>query len=133
MEAAWQVSPPWRVSGGYTLLREHLRVTPGRVDRNDAQGETFDPEQQFQLRSSLDLRPAIEFDVWARYVGEVGTTGRGFGVVPEYVTVDARIGWSLVPSLQLAIVGQNLLADRHREFGSREIPRAVYTKVSWRR
>lgn len=132
LEASWQASPAWRVIGGYTVLRADLRVKPGQQDRNLAQGETFDPEQQFQLRSSLTLPRDLEIDVWARHVGQIGSAGRGFGVVPDYLTLDARVGWSPVANVQLAIVGQNLLDDRHREFGTREIRRAVYVKASWR-
>jgi iron complex outermembrane receptor protein len=132
LEASWQASPRWRVIGGYTVLRTHLRVKPGREDLNGGQGEAFDPEQQFQVRSSLTLPRNIEIDAWARYVGEVGSTGRGFGVVPDYLTLDARLGWSPLDNVQFAVVGQNLLDDRHREFGTREIRRAVYVKATWR-
>ena len=132
LAASWQASQRWRLIGGYTLLRSHLRVKPGQQDLNRAQGETFDPEQQFQLRSSLTLPRDLEIDLWARHVGKVGSTGRGFGVVPDYLTLDARVGWSPLDNIQIAIVGQNLLDDRHREFGSREIRRAVYVKASWR-
>jgi iron complex outermembrane recepter protein len=133
LQATWQASPRWRLTGGYTVLSEDLRVKPGRADRNLARGETFDPEHQFQVRSSIDLPRDIELDLWTRYVGQIGTTGRGFGVVPDYLTLDARLGWSPIANLQLAIVGQNLLDDRHREFGEREFRRAAYFKVSWRR
>jgi iron complex outermembrane recepter protein len=132
LAASWQASPRWRVIGGYTLLRTRLRVEPGQEDLNSAQGEAFDPEQQFQVRSSLTLPRNIEVDLWARYVGQVGSRGRGFGVVPDYLTLDARVGWSPVDNVQLAIVGQNLLDDRHREFGTLESRRAVYVKASWR-
>ena len=133
LEASWQASQRWRLSGGYTLLRTHLRVKPAQDDLNQAQGEAFDPKQQLQVRSSLTLSRDIEIDAWARYAGQLGSTGRGFGVVPDYVTLDARVAWSPVDNVQLAIVGQNLLDDRHGEFGNREIRRAVYVKASWRR
>lgn len=132
LQASWQASPRWRVIGGYTLLRTHLRVKPGQQDLNRAQGETFDPQHQLQLRSSFTPSRHIEVDAWARYVGQVGSTSRGFGVVPDYLTLDARVGWSPLENVQIAIVGQNLLEDRHREFGSQEIRRAVYVKASWR-
>ncbi|MGH8177330.1 MAG: TonB-dependent receptor plug domain-containing protein [Steroidobacter sp.] len=132
LEATWQATDAWRLIAGYTLLQEDLRAKPGQVDLNDGQGETFDPQQQAQVRSSLNLTRNIEFDVWIRYVDEVGSTGRGFGVVPDYVALDTRLGWSPIRSLQLALVGQNLLDEQHAEFGSREIERAVYGKATWR-
>jgi iron complex outermembrane receptor protein len=131
-EGTWQATAQWRVQVGYTLLQEDLRVKPGRADLNSGQGELFDPEQQFQLRSSWDLSDAVEFDVWLRYVDRVINTARGFQTVPDYVTVDARIGWSVLDHLELTLVGQNLLDDRHLEFGFRQIERSIYGKATWR-
>jgi iron complex outermembrane receptor protein len=132
-ETSWQATKTWRISGGYTVLQEDLRVQPGRSDISDGQGEAFDPEQQFQVRSSHDLPGNAEFDLWLRYVDDVGnTSARGFGVVPSYVTLDARLGWSPVQNLELAIVGQNLLDRQHPEFGNEEIERSVHGKLTWR-
>lgn len=133
LEATWQVTPSWRLSAGYTRLEEDLRVKPGRADLSEGQGEAFDPRNQFQLGSSLEIGTKVEFDVWLRYVDELGnTSARGFGIVPEYTTVDARLGWFPDPSLELAIVGQNLLNSRHGEFGRDEIERSVYGQFTWR-
>ena len=51
--------------------------------------------------------------------------------------LDARLGWRPLPSLTIAVVGQNLLTDHHAEFGggssgTTEIERSVYGKVVWR-
>jgi iron complex outermembrane receptor protein len=133
LETTWQAAKTWRISAGYTVLQEDLRVQPGRGDISEGQGEAFDPKQQFQLRSSHDLAANAEFDLWLRYVDEAGnTSARGFGIVPAYVTLDARIGWSPVRNLELALVGQNLLEQQHPEFGNEEIERAVHGKLTWR-
>jgi iron complex outermembrane recepter protein len=132
LEATWQVSSLWRLTGGYTVLREDLRVKPGASDLNDGQGEAFDPEQQFQVRSSLTLPRRVELDLWMRQTGQVGATGRGFSVVPAYLTLDARLGWSPVPHLELSITAQHLLDEAHAEFGGRLIQRGVYAKSTWR-
>jgi iron complex outermembrane receptor protein len=131
-EATWQATDRWRLMAGSTLLEEDLHVKPGRVDRNSGRGETFDPKRQFQVRSSLNLPRAIEFDLWARYVGPLENLGRGFDSVPDYLTLDTRLGWSPIPNLDLAIVGQNLLDKEHVEFGSHLIQRSVYVKATWR-
>ena len=56
--------------------------------------------------------------------------------VPSYCEMDARLGWRPVKQLELSIVGQNLLHDRHPEYGAgpttEEIVRGVYGKVAWR-
>jgi iron complex outermembrane receptor protein len=78
LEGTWQATTTWRLMFGYTLLQEDIRVKPGRVDLNDGRGELFDPEQQLQIRSSLDLSPNIELDAWLRYVDGIANQARGF-------------------------------------------------------
>ncbi|HYD85795.1 MAG TPA: TonB-dependent receptor, partial [Opitutus sp.] len=83
LTSTWQAADAWRLIAGYTLLMEDLGVKPGRNDLSNGQGEAFDPKHQFQVRSSLDLPGRVEFDVWVRYVDEIGnTSARGFGVMP---------------------------------------------------
>jgi iron complex outermembrane receptor protein len=56
--------------------------------------------------------------------------------VPGYSELDVRVGWRPTPELDLSVVGQNLLHDRHPEFGTsttrKEIERGVYGKMAWR-
>jgi hypothetical protein len=45
-----------------------------------------------------------------------------------------RLGFRLTDAVQLDVVGQNLLDDRHREFASAvEIERSAFVRLSWRR
>jgi iron complex outermembrane receptor protein len=130
--AVWQALERWRLTAGYTLLQEEFRVTPGRSDLNDGLGEAFDPEQQLQLRSSLNLSPSAEFDVWLRYIDRIASTGRGFEPIDDYLALDVRLGWSIAKHWTISLVGQNLLDAQHGEFGPREIERSAYAKVIWR-
>ncbi|HEX2896959.1 MAG TPA: hypothetical protein VHP63_02795, partial [candidate division Zixibacteria bacterium] len=59
------------------------------------------------------------------------------GVVPSYLELDVRIGYQLLDELEFALVGQNLLHERHPEYGypnsSRvEIEQNIYAKATWR-
>jgi hypothetical protein len=47
------------------------------------------------------------------------------------VTFDTRLGWTC-HDVEIAVVGQNLAEQQHREFGIADIPRAVYGTVTWR-
>jgi iron complex outermembrane receptor protein len=138
LSATWQVTDHWRLRGGATLLREHLRVKPGKTDINKALNETADPEQQFSLRSSLDLAKGVEFDAGFRWVDELRINDSTVpGTVPSYAELDARLGWQISPALELSLVGQNLLHDHHAEFGRplptrEEIQRSFYVKATWR-
>ena len=120
------------MTAGYTLLQEDLRVKPGRVDQNLGRGEAFDPQQQIQLRTSIDLFDDLELDLGFRFVDQIQNTARGFETIPDYTTVDVRVAWLPTRNLELAIVGQNLLDERHPEFGLREIERSGYAKATWR-
>lgn len=133
----WQVSPAWLLRAGYNLLKEHLRVKPGQVDFSHALNETADPQQQFSLRSSLDLPHGWELDTGLRWVDTLhNNNGPNPGTVPSYFELDLRLGWHPTDRLKLALVGQNLLHNRHPEYGfpspgREEIQRSVYGKVTW--
>jgi iron complex outermembrane receptor protein len=135
--STWQVLDWWRLHGGYNLLKEHLYARPGTVDRDNATGETSDPQQQFSIRSSMDLPHNIEFDVDPRYVDKLYDYSGGVtGTVPAYFELNVRLAWRITSGVEVSVVGQNLLHDHHPEFGfpsaeRQEIERSVYGKVAW--
>ncbi len=134
----YQMREGWRLHGGYTLLREHLHVKPGQVDFSHGLNETADPGQQFSLRSSVDLPRNVELDSGLRWVDTLhNNNGPNPGTVPGYFELDVRLGWHPTRSLELSLVGQNLLHDHHPEYGfpgpaREEIQRSVYGKATWR-
>jgi iron complex outermembrane recepter protein len=136
--ANYRVVENWSLHAGYTLLREHLRVTPGQFDLDDARNETADPKGQFSLRSSLNLSRRAEFDTALRWVDTLHTNnGPVAGTVPSYFEMDTRLAWHASQRLELSLVGQNLLHDHHPEYGFPdptriEIQRSVYGKFAWR-
>lgn len=132
LAAAYQVLEGWRLKGGYTFLKKHLAVKPGSIDLNDASVESNDPQNQLVIQSLLTLPHGIELDGVVRYVDSLADPQ-----VPSYVSVDLRVAWSVTEQLEVSIVGQNLLDERHPEFvpsnpSAREIERGVYGRVTWR-
>jgi iron complex outermembrane receptor protein len=133
----YQALPGWRLHAGYTLLKEDLRVKSGHTDVNNALNETADPQQQFALRSSMDLPQHLQLEAGLRWVDTLHlNNGPTVGTVPSYFELDVRLAWHPIPRLELAIVGQNLLHDHHPEYGfpsstRQEIRRGIYGKVSW--
>jgi iron complex outermembrane receptor protein len=127
----YRIADRWRLKAGYTELRIHIRPVPGSTDTTRGSGESHDPNRQFFLRSSLDLPHHVEFDAAFRFVGSIANQ-----TVPAYSELDVRWAWRPNPRLEFSVVGQNLLHDRHAEFGApsnrREIERSVYGKVLWR-
>jgi iron complex outermembrane recepter protein len=133
----YQVTDTWSLHAGYTLLKEHLHVKPGQVDINDALNETADPQHQFSLRSSLNLPRHMEFDTALRWVDTLhNNNGAIVGTVPSYFEMDSHLAWHASDRLEFALVGQNLLHNRHAEYGfpspaRPEIERTAYGKFTW--
>jgi iron complex outermembrane receptor protein len=131
LAAECQVMEGWRLRGGYTEMRVHLRAKPGSTDSSQGGTESHDPEHQFSLRSSHDLPGHWECDAAFRYVSAIINQA-----VPPYAELDLRLAWLPTPDLELSIVGQNLLHEHHAEFGPtttrQEVERGVYGKVVWR-
>ncbi len=130
--AAYQWTARWRLRGGYTWLEKRLDTKPGSRDLNQASAESDDPRHQFLLQTSADLPGRFQLDAVARYVDRLPRNK-----VPSYFGLDARLAWKATDSLDLEVVGQNLLQDRHNEFvpsspAAREIQRGVFAKVAWR-
>jgi iron complex outermembrane receptor protein len=127
----WQPRRDLRLLGSYTYL--DMEVSP----RDDAAAGSIpniepgrNPEHQAALRSSLTLASVIELDLALRYVGELPAPR-----VPDYLEADARLGWSPRPGLTLALVGRDLLRDRHPEFSTlpqREVQRRGELQLEWR-
>lgn len=128
----------WRLHGSYNLLEEHLHIKPGQADLNSARNETADPEQQFSVRSSLDLPHNWTMDADLRWVDTLPINSGGApATVPAYAEMDVRLAWRPRPDLELSLAGRNLLHDQHPEYGPRgaarlEIKRSFLGKISWR-
>ncbi len=92
-----------------------------------------DPQNQLSLRASLDLPWNLDLDLWYRHVSEVSD------IVDGYDTVDLRLGWKYGKTVEVSVVGQNLLAEHHLEFQPEglhtvetEVERSVYGKLTVR-
>ena len=129
MWGTYQATRSWRLSGGWSALRERLRLTPGSNDVNAVSAqEGRDPTHRWLLRSSLDLFEKSELDVTLRRVSRLSSPA-----VPDYVALDLRFGWKPRPDLELSITGQNLIGNGHGEFTDvltrSRIERSVFFKV----
>jgi iron complex outermembrane receptor protein len=137
LSANYQILDWWRLHWGYDLLEERISVGPGG-DVSNGRNETADPEHQFFLRSSMDLPFKMELDAASRFISKVyNNSGSTVGSVPGYAELDVRIAWHPRNDLEISLVGQNLVHDRHPEAGypgpaQEEIERAVYGKIAWR-
>jgi iron complex outermembrane recepter protein len=135
ISATAQVTNRWRLQGSYSYLEAQLHRKAGSHDNStETATEGSSPRNQFFLRSLFDLGWNIQFDATLRYVDTLPAPK-----IPSYLALDLRLAWSPRKDLEFAIVGQNLLDDRHPEFAptfvgtqQTEVERSVYGTVVWR-
>jgi len=129
--AQYRPSSRWRLSAGLTELRVHIWPNPGSTDQSRGASESHSPDRQFFLHSSVDLPRHWRLDAGFRAIDDIANQQ-----VPAYAELNVKLTWQPVPSVDLALVGQNLLHRRHAEFGAaatrKAVERGVYGTVEWR-
>lgn len=134
----WQATETWRLTASYSLLEMDLEARPGSADLFSAAAtENSNPEQQFQIRSYVDLPHNLEFDTSIYWVDELpglDIAGVPSSRIDDYLRLDLHLGWRPAPGLQIGLFAQNILDDRHPEtnqfiFSPTEVPRAVFARA----
>ncbi len=127
----WQMLDWWRWDVNYSWLDTHL------LDIGNPQ-TGISPQQRASLRGSLSPHKDIDLDFWFRYVDSNFTVGSfGNTTIKPYVTLDLRTAWRPYKGIELSLVGQNLLAQKHLEYINENqtlptaIDRGLYGKISW--
>jgi iron complex outermembrane receptor protein len=131
LAAQWKVTDNWRLLAGYSWLHVNLHPNSPAFQGN--------PENQFQLRSYLDLPWNLELNAAGYYVDQqVAASGLGTATIPAYFRLDLGLVWHPTKSLELGVWGQNLTEDQHAEFPNlnssvqTEIPRSIAGRISWK-
>ena len=123
-----------RLVGSYSHVDIHLSKRRNSQDTIFSGGEEQFPNDQWMLRSLIDLPANLEFDTAVRYVDSVETFD-----IPDYYAFDARLGYRPTERLEFSVVGKNLFDSQHIEFASNlvdtqrtEMQREVLGKVTYR-
>jgi iron complex outermembrane receptor protein len=128
--ANWQVKDWWRLSPGFTVLRERLKFKLGASGILGIAQAADDPSSHANLTSSMQLPRAIHFDATFRYVGALPDPA-----LPHYFELNGRLGWHASDALEVSLNGLNLLHQQHYEFpasqGGEAIDRSVMAEVRW--
>ncbi|MDE2320439.1 MAG: TonB-dependent receptor, partial [candidate division NC10 bacterium] len=133
--STWHLVSFWRVHINYSYLMVKLHPDATSVEPTADEGRS--PRHQVQVRSLLDLPWHLQFDASAFFVDRLPELVPS---VPSYLRLDLRLGWRPTEAFDLSLVGQNLLDNRHPEWGSifgipvkpTEVQRSVYVQASWR-
>jgi iron complex outermembrane recepter protein len=121
----WRATEQWKFVAGYTWLQMRMRV--------DKSVEGNSPQQQFHLRSYLDLPRELQVTAAAFYVDRLPTPN-----VPAYLRFDLGLTWRATKALELGVWGQNLLDEQHLEATTNssslrtEVPRSLMARATWR-
>lgn len=103
-----------------------------RIEVVSGPGGSFikDAKHHAMLQSIIDLPMHFQFDVCLRYLGKLPKT---FATekVDAYTSFDARLAYSF-KAIELAVTGHNLAEKNHTKYGTYNIPRSIYLKISTR-
>jgi iron complex outermembrane recepter protein len=126
----WQPTPDWRLSGGWTLLRERYKIRQGSRDPTGPSALGNDPAHTWLLRSSYSPKGKFDFDVMLRHVSPLPQPA-----VPDYTAADVRIGWRMNAKTELSLTIQNAFDSGHGEAGDQatasQFGRTAFFNVRW--
>ncbi|MGH8593247.1 MAG: TonB-dependent receptor plug domain-containing protein, partial [Gammaproteobacteria bacterium] len=104
-------------------------------------GDQRDPMNQVSLRSSFNLSPTVELDLWARYQDRIPDSTvinpASLPQVGDYAAFDVRLGWRPFRHLELSLVGRDLNDSGHLEFLQElaafptQVERSIYGQIKW--
>lgn len=127
----WQVLPNWRLHASYSLIKTDIHAPAGNSFVQDYDHST--PSNMVSIRSYLSLPYNLEFDTTLRYNDNIPQSN-----VDSTIGLDLRLGWAVHDTIELNLVGQNILDDRNVEFidsitsSARELPRSVFGTITWK-
>ena len=136
MATNYRISHDWRLQASYSGNQFVVNYDQSEPWFRDPLTEPhFNPQHTLSLRSLFNLTNEIELDAWARYVDRLYIDQR---TIPDYFTLDLRLGWHPHKDIELSISGQNLLDNHHPEFRdilyipvASQIQRSYLAQISW--
>jgi iron complex outermembrane recepter protein len=133
----WLPLTNWRLQANVSLFDIKARDATTVTTADEFIGAT--PYHQVSVRSSLDITPKLQWDVWLRHTGKVNGGSSPLDDISAYSSLDMRLAWKAQHDLEVSLVGQNLLNSSHQEFISThllsvpiKIERGVYLKADWK-
>ncbi|HEU5048372.1 MAG TPA: TonB-dependent receptor [Rickettsiales bacterium] len=135
LASTWQATKNIKFNGSYTIYVSHLDIIGSSLVTR--QGNA--PNQQFSLRSYVDLPHNMQWDTMVYHVDQLPNVQSAAPTsVPAYTRLDMRLGWVPMSGVDLSLIGQNLLRSEHQEFtgfiyqAPIEVGRSVLAKATVR-
>jgi len=133
MSVTWKAASRWRISPGYSYLHAAMRFDPNFQGQATSALSTDFPGNMVQIRSLFNLSRHMEFDQSIYYTARLPG-----GSIPGHARLDLRLARRIGESMEISLVGQNLLRPRTLEYGDSsgvlgtDAVRSVYSKITWR-
>lgn len=131
--ARYEANDWWNITASYSWLKLLIHSDGSKLDPLGESAEEDDPEHNVSVHSAMNLSDSISLDTFVYYTAETNE-----GDVPSFWRLDLRFAWQLSEQLEWSIQGTNLSDSAHLEmptqYGSRpsQVPRTVYTQLSWK-
>jgi iron complex outermembrane receptor protein len=113
----YRINAWWRLAAGANWLHKNLRFKPGSSGIGGIAIAGDDPTYQVSVRSTMDLARDWVLNLDLRKIGALPNPPS-----PTYAELDARIGWTVSPSVEISLTGSNLIHPHHLEFGTTAAP-----------
>jgi iron complex outermembrane receptor protein len=113
----YRVNAWWRFTAGANWLHESLHFQPGASPIGGIALAGDDPSYQVSIGWAMDLVRNWQWSMNLRRIAALPDPAS-----PAYTEVDTRIGWSILPTLEVSLAGFNLLHAHHLEFGTASTP-----------
>jgi iron complex outermembrane receptor protein len=129
--AHYEPAATWQIWGGFNWITEDLGFQADSRDTSAGSLEYNDPREQVWFRSLADLPHGFSLDATLRYVGALPLPA-----IAAYTELTLHSARAIGHGVELEIVGDNLLHDRHVEWKqlgpAHSVPRSVYVGLIWR-
>ena len=129
--ATYEPTDRLRLHGSTTWLHKDLEGAPGSLDISGGEGN--DACCMARLQIFADLRDNLRLTALGRYLSALPKPH-----LDGYGEADLSLQWDVRRGIELALVGQNLLHDRHAEFSNGQplleaYERSVFVTLTLRR
>lgn len=139
----WRPQNQWQIQASYSYLRMQGSNSAGLstdIPLSAYLGGT--PKHQIALRSNYAWGQGWNLNVAARYVSQAyyyPINADTPETIAPYTSLDARLAWQVDRQLELALLGKNLLRNRHTEFidtapnaRAYDVQRSLFVSALWR-
>jgi iron complex outermembrane receptor protein len=113
----YQMSAWLRLAAGANWLHENLHFEAGSSGIGGVALAGNDPSYQVSVRSTMTLTRNWLLNLDLRHIGALPNPAS-----PSYTELDAHIGWTASPSVEISLTGSNLIHPHHLEFGTTAAP-----------